>query len=172
MNNDMNVGQYDIKSVGNSTMPSNKWAEFQIYMEAFQSGLIDKTEALKKTEVFDKEGILARFGEISQMQNQLQTYEQQVKELKGDLQTARRESVSARQRTEVERFKSRLSDKESNMKADTKVAISKFKDKVNLEGEKLKLQNQADSRNRLQNEPIDNEMGSEEDVNSLDEESI
>ena len=142
MKNDMNVGQYDIKIVGNSTMPSNKWAEFQIYMEAFQMGLIDKTEALKKTEVFDKEGILKRFGEISQMQSAIANYEQQIKELKGDLQTARRESVSARQRTEVEKFKSRLNERESDMKADTKVAISKFKDKVTLEGKKLEMQNQ------------------------------
>ena len=58
LKNDITVGQYDIKVVGNSTMPSNKWAEFQIYMEAFQTGLIDKTEALKKTEVFDKEGVI------------------------------------------------------------------------------------------------------------------
>ena len=57
------------------------------------------------------------------------------------------------------------------MKADTKVAISKFKDKVNLEGEKLKLQNQAESQNRLQDEPIGKEMDDEVEVTSLEEES-
>ena len=40
-----------------STMPSNKWGEWQMYMEAYQAGLIDKVEALKKTEIFDKEGV-------------------------------------------------------------------------------------------------------------------
>ena len=148
LKNDINVGQYDIKVVGNSTMPSNKWAEFQVYMEAFQMGLIDKTEALKKTEVFDKEGVIKRFSEIAQMQSQMQQYEQQVKDLKGDLQTARRETDNARQRAELEKFKGRLSEKEQQSKADTEVAVNKFENKVNLESEKLRLQNQMNGSSK------------------------
>ena len=60
-------------------------------------GLIDRVEALKKTEIFDKDGILQRTDEVDQLKNQLQSQEQQIKDLSGDLQTARREAVSARQ---------------------------------------------------------------------------
>ena len=38
-------------------MPSNKYAEYQMYMEAYQLGLIDKVEALKKTEIYDKHDV-------------------------------------------------------------------------------------------------------------------
>ena len=139
----LHVGQYDIRVVGNSTMPSNKWAEWQIYMEAFQMGLIDRVEALKKTEIFDKEGVLQRSDEIDQLKQALQQYEERVKDLEGDLQTARRESVSARQRSEVEKFKTRLSETSQKAKADTKVAISKLDNAVKLESERLKKNGQA-----------------------------
>ena len=139
----LHVGQYDIRVVGNSTMPSNKWAEWQIYMEAFQMGLIDRVEALKKTEIFDKEGVLQRTDEVEQLRQAVQQYEERVKDLEGDLQTARRESVSARQRSEVEKFKTRLSEPSQKAKADTKVALGKLDNAVKLEGEKLKKNGQA-----------------------------
>ena len=62
-------------------MPSNKWGEWNVYMEAFQAGLIDKVEALKKTEIFDKEGVLQRTDMVNQLQQQLQQAQEQIKKL-------------------------------------------------------------------------------------------
>jgi exonuclease VII large subunit len=126
MQNNLSVGQYDIRIVGNSTMPSNKWAEWQIYLEAFQLGLIDREEALKKTEIFDKEGVLKRTDAVAQMQQQLAQAEEQMKNLSGDLQTARRSEVASRQRTEVEKYKSELTKIKEGSKADAKVALTKL----------------------------------------------
>ncbi|MDC0480339.1 hypothetical protein OAN76_02545 [Candidatus Marinimicrobia bacterium] len=134
----LHLGDYDIRIVGNSTMPSNKWAEWQIYMEAFQMGLVDRTEALKKTEVFDKEGVLQRMDEVAQMQQQLKQQESQIKDLSGDLQTARREAVSARQRTEVEKYKAELDGMKSQTKAEARVAVSKMNEAVKSEGKTAK----------------------------------
>ena len=128
--NEIQYGEYDIRIVGNSTMPSNKWAEWQIYLEAFQLGLIDRQEALKKTEVFDKEGVLQRLDQIAQMEQMIEQQNQQIKDLSGDLQTARRESVSARQRTEVEKFKTTLKGKEAKQGARAEVALSKMEQAV------------------------------------------
>ena len=140
----LHVGQYDIRVAGNSTMPSNKWAEWQIYMEAFQMGLIDRVEALKKTQIFDKEGVLQRSDEIEQLKQMLGQYEERVKDLEGDLQTARRESVSAKQRSEVEKFKTRLSESSNKAKADTKVALGKLDNAVKLEQQRLTKNGQAE----------------------------
>jgi len=95
------------------------------------------------SEIFDKEGVLQRSDEIDQLKQALQQYEERVKDLEGDLQTARRESVSARQRSEVEKFKTRLSETSQKAKADTKVAISRLDNAVKLESEKLKKNGQA-----------------------------
>jgi exonuclease VII large subunit len=118
-------------------------------------GLIDRTEVLKKNpEIFDKAGVLQRMSEIAQLTQQVQGAQEQIKKLKGDLQTAERESVSNRKQVEVGKFKSRLHDILSDAKADNKVKASKIANMVQLESERLRnstkeaeteMKNQADS---------------------------
>jgi len=143
MMNDLSIGQYDINIIGNSTMPSNKWGEWSIYMEAYQAGLIDRTEALMKTEIFDKEGVLQRIDIVQQLQAQLQGAQEQIKKLAGDLQTADRESIAARQRTEVEKFKGRLKQVELDDKSAKKMQVDKLTNAVKLEVEKSRLRGQS-----------------------------
>ena len=143
IHNDVTVGQFDIRIIGNSTMPSNKWGEWNIYMEAYQAGLIDRNEALKKTEIFDKEGVLGRMDTINKLQQQLQMAQEQIKNLSGDLQTANRESIASRKRTEVEKFKTQLKSYESDTKAKNQISIDKIKSAVNLETEKMRIANQS-----------------------------
>ena len=151
MMNDLTIGQYDINIIGNSTMPSNRWGEWSIYMEAYQAGLIDRTEALMKTDIFDKEGVLQRMDIVAQLQSQLQQAQEAVKNLEGDLQTAHRESISARKRTEVEKFKSELKSQESQSKSANRLAVGKLENAVKLESEKLRLRGQAQEKlERLQ----------------------
>ena len=149
--NDISLGQFDIRVIGNSTMPSNKWGEWQIYMEAYQAGLIDRNEAVKKTEIFDKEGILQRTDEMTKLQQYVQQLEDQLKNVTGDLQTAHRESISARKRTEVEKFKGKLKETELEQKSGTKLSLGRLRDAVKLESEKLRLQNDANKRGETQN---------------------
>ena len=133
-----NIEQHDIRIEPGSTMPTNKWAELSVYLEAFQMGIVDRYEVLKKNpEIFDKEGIMRRTDERQQMQSQIQALEGQLKNLQGDLQTAQRESVQDRKRVEVEKFKSRLSEVSSDSKADRRVQRNKLETEVKLEVEKL-----------------------------------
>tara|TARA_R100001594_G_scaffold89570_2_gene124021 strand:+ start:687 stop:2717 length:2031 start_codon:yes stop_codon:yes gene_type:complete len=148
--NSLSVGMFDIRIIGNSTMPSNKWGEWNIYMEAYQAGLIDKVEALKKTEIFDKEGVLKRADQIAQLQSQLQGAQEQIKKLSGDLQTAQRETISSRQRTEVEKFKGKLKEQEYDSKTKNKVSIDKLSNAVKLESEKLRLATDSEKRSQTQ----------------------
>mgnify|MGYP006402120147 FL=1 len=132
------LDQHDIRIEPGSTMPSSKYAELAVYLEAFQMGIVDRYEVLKKNpELFDKEGIMRRTEEKQAMQQQIQAMEGQIKNLQGDLQTAQRESVSDRKRVEVEKFKSRLSEVSSESKADRRVQRGKLENEVKLEVEKL-----------------------------------
>jgi hypothetical protein len=122
-------------------------------MEAYKLGLIDRVEALKKTEIFDKSGVLQRMDEIAKLQSQLQGAQKTIKDLSGDLQTARRETVSSKQRTEVEKFKGRLKDNELGTKSKNQMSIDKLSNAVKLEQEKLRLRSQAQEKNgKLQNQ--------------------
>ena len=144
--NELSDGNYDIRVIGNSTMPSNKWGEWNVYMEAYQAGLIDKVEALKKTEIFDKAGVLERTDMIAQLQQQLQSAQKEIKKLSGDLQTAHRESISSRKRVEVEKFKGALKEQEFDSKTKNKVSIDKLSNAVKLEAEKLRLATEAEKK--------------------------
>jgi hypothetical protein len=138
--NDLTVGQFDIRVIGNSTMPSNKWGEWEVYMQAYQAGLIDRVEALKKTEIFDKQGVLSRTDEIQKLQGMLQQAQEQIKKLSGDLQTSDRESVASRKRTEVEKFKSKLKEVELNQVANSKIQAGRLNDSVKQEQQRLRKQ--------------------------------
>jgi hypothetical protein len=131
--NDITSGQFDVRIMAGSTMPSNKYAEYQMYMEAYQLGLIDKVEALKKTEIYDKEGVLQRTGEVQRLQSIIGQLQNQIKELSGDLQTAQRESVSDRKRVEVEKFKSKLNKSQVGVDAQLKINAEKQRQKQNQE---------------------------------------
>ena len=86
-------------------------------MEAYKAGLIDKQEVLKKTEVFDMEGVLQRTDVIAQLQQQLKAATEQLKDLQGDMQTLTRENVHLKQKVEVEKFKTQLDSVENKAKA-------------------------------------------------------
>ena len=148
--NDVSIGQFDIRVIGNSTMPSNKWGEWNVYMEAFQAGLIDRQEALKKTEIFDKQGVMQRMDAVQQLQQQLQGAQEQIKKLSGDLQTRDREAVNLRKQTEVEKFKGRLKEQEQSSKADSKIAVGRLSNAVKLESEKLRLNTESQKRSQTQ----------------------
>ena len=115
--NDITVGKYDVIVVTGSTLPSNRYAELEFYMDAYQKGLIDRQEVLKKTEVFDMEGVLQRIDMIQQLQQQVEQQEGEIKRLKGDMQTRDREAINLRKKVEVEKFKSDLDQVSNKAKA-------------------------------------------------------
>ena len=106
--NDITVGKYDVVAVSGSTMPTNRYAELELYMDAYKNGIIDRNEVLKKTEIFDMEGVLQRTDLVTQLQQQLQSAQEQIKDLSGDLQSRDREAVNLRKKVETEKFKSKL----------------------------------------------------------------
>lgn len=110
---DVGVGKYDVVVVSGSTLPTNRMALLNTYMQMYQMGLIDQTEVLKKSELVDLDGVLERSGQMKQMQQQMMAMGEELKKVKGDLQTATREELHAKKRLEVNKFTSDL-DKVSN----------------------------------------------------------
>ena len=129
----LNIGQHDVRIQPGSTLPESKWAIYDVYLQAFQLGLVDRMEVLAKNpEIFDKAGIMQRLNDYDRYESQIQGLQGQVQELEGDLQTARRESVHDRMRVEVSKLKSKLSDISSRGDADRKVKSAKMDTAVKL----------------------------------------
>ena len=136
--NDISLGQHDVRIISGSTLPSNKVAEYNMYLEAYKLGLVDDVEVLKKTEIYDKEGVLQRKGMMAKMQSYIQQLEGQVKELTGDLQTADREAVHAKKQVITEKFKTDLNEIASDAKYKERVKINQLEgviDKADVRAE-------------------------------------
>ena len=136
--NDIGVGKYDIIVVSGSTLPSNRYAELEFYMDAYSKGLIDRQEVLKKTEVFDMEGVLQRIDEVTKLQQQAQAQEEEIKKLKGDLQSRDREAVNLRKRIEVEKFKTELDGVSQKAKAAGTVYEKRLDDSLSTVKQQIK----------------------------------
>ncbi len=127
---DVTSGKYDIIVVGGSTMPSNRWAQLETYMQMYQAGIIDQFEVLKKTEVVDTEGVMQRTSMIQQLQQQNQQLSEELKKVKGDLQTSEREGVHAKKRLEVEKFKSELEKPKEKIKSASALYDARLQDEL------------------------------------------
>lgn len=128
--NDITVGKIDIVVVSGSTLPVNRWARFEYYMELYKNGIIDQEEVLKQTEVADVEGVLRRASEINRLRQALAQAQDQLKMMRGDMQTLQRESMHDRKRVEIEKFKSDLEQEKSRVAASATVFGERLKDEV------------------------------------------
>jgi len=128
--NNISVGKYDVIAIAGSTLPTNRFAELEFYMDAYQKGLVDRTEVLKKTEVFDIEGVMQRMDEVGQLQGQVQQMTETIKKLQGDLQTRDREAVNLRKRVEVEKFKTQLDGLSNKAKSSATVFEKRLDDSL------------------------------------------
>ena len=115
--NDIGVGAYDVVVVTGSTLPTNRYAQLELYMDAYKNQIIDRQEVLKKTEVFDVEGVMQRTDYIGKLEQEVQRMQETIKDLQGDLQTREREVYHAKQKAELEKFKSDLDAQSNKAKA-------------------------------------------------------
>ena len=136
---DLATSNYDITIVSGSTLPSNRWAQAEYYMNMYEKGIIDRQEVLLKSDVVDREGVQARMDQMKQMGGMIEQLQAQVKQLQGDLQTAQRESVSDRKRVEVIQFEKELAKITENMKA----AQSAFESELRREVQSVKEKRKA-----------------------------
>ena len=135
--NDITIGKYDVVVVAGSTLPTNRYAELEFYKDAFQMGLIDRQEVLKKTEIFDAEGVQERMDMIAKLKGALEQAQGEIKKLQGDIQTRDREAVNLRKKAEVEKFKSGLDKIKNKSEAAGSLFDSRLDDTLSLVKNKI-----------------------------------
>lgn len=147
--NRLDIGKYDVIVVTGSTLPTNRYAQLELYMDAYKNGIIDKQEVLKKTEVFDMEGVLKRTDIIGQLQSQLKQAQESIKKLQGDLQTREREAYHAKQKAELEKFKSTLDGTSTKAKAAGTIFEKRLDDAMGQIKKEVREASQKESKKSL-----------------------
>ena len=87
--------RFDVRIIAGATLPLNRWALLEEYFRWYQSGLIDDVAMLAETDIRNKEKIVERKSMVSQMQSQLQSIQELVKEKDGTIETLQRQLVQA-----------------------------------------------------------------------------
>ncbi len=133
---DLSANRYDFKIISGSTLPSNRWARFDVLSNAWERGMLkDPRPILQLLDIPNLDEILEREDMVANMQQQMGQMQEQIKQLSGQLQTKSREVIQAQEKVEVQKFASNL-DKITN-KAESAVVIGQraIQDKIKQVGE-------------------------------------
>ena len=92
---DYNSARFDVRLIAGATMPINRWALLEEYFKWFQAGLIDDIAMIAETDIRNKKGIVERKSMYSQMQGQISSMEESLKDKEGTIETLERQLVQA-----------------------------------------------------------------------------
>ena len=87
--------RFDIRIIAGATMPINRWALLEEYFRWFQSGLIDDVAMIAETDIRNKKQIIERKSMYSQLQGQVSSMEEAIKDKEGTIETLERQLVQA-----------------------------------------------------------------------------
>ena len=128
---DITTNLIDIRVVVGSTKAKSPMADLQRDIQLMGAGIYDKTQGIMNMRTDDdKAGLIQRHGEIAQFQQHIQSLEEQVKKLSGDLQTRERELFHTKMRAEVSEATKSVSQAVSNIKATGKVEQERQRNKT------------------------------------------
>ena len=92
---DYSSARFDIRVVSGATMPINRWALLEEYFRWFQAGLIDDIAMIGETDIRNKKQVIERKSMYSQLQGQLSSMEEAIKDKDGTIETLQRQLVQA-----------------------------------------------------------------------------
>ena len=124
--NDYATAKFDIRIIGGSTLPLNRWALLEEYFKWYQSGLIDDIAMISETDIRNKESIIKRKSIYMQLRSQLEELQGVVTDREGTIETLERQLVQSG-------IKGKVQDADMRIQKDlleTETAQSMFRDKL------------------------------------------
>ena len=139
---DYAASKFDVRIVAGSTLPVNRWAYVAELKELMQLGIIDDIALLAETDIKNKEQIAKRKSMYAQMQSQLGSQEERIKDLSGTIETLERQLVQSGIKDKVMQAAVEINKKKEEVKSEIE------KELVQTEGEQKVLQ--SEMKNQVQ----------------------
>ena len=95
MYNNYASAKFDVRVVPGTGLPVNRWAYLGELKELLQLGVVDDMAVLAETDIRDKEKIAQRKSMYSQLQGTVSQKDDEIKSLKGDVETLRRQVIQS-----------------------------------------------------------------------------
>tara|TARA_R110000850_G_scaffold176938_2_gene302859 strand:- start:78 stop:1550 length:1473 start_codon:yes stop_codon:yes gene_type:complete len=106
--NDYSTSNFDIRIIGGSTLPLNRWALLEEYFKWYQSGLIDDIAMIAETDIRNKESIIKRKSVYMQLRNQVEELGGVVTDREGTIETLERQLVQSGIQSKVQNADMRI----------------------------------------------------------------
>ena len=132
---DISSIKYDIRIISGSTLPVNRWAYLEELKQLMQMGVKDDIALLAETDIKNKENIIKRKSLYSQLQSQLSSLQEAVKDKEGTIETLERQLVQAGIKQKVMQADVEINKKKEEVKSNMN------KQFVQTEGEQKLLRN-------------------------------
>jgi hypothetical protein len=146
--NDYQGADFDIRIVAGSTQPINRWALLDEYFKWYQAGLIDDIAMLEQTDIRNKKQLVQRKSMYSQMQSQIASYEEQVKDQEGTIETLERQLVQAGIKDKINEGTKTLDRTLTQTQAEQKLLQGRMKDTVDLAKKEMQMQQKNNVANK------------------------
>jgi len=120
--NDYGSAKFDVRIVAGSTLPVNRWAYLAELKELMKLGVVDDLAVLAETDIKDKTAIAQRKSLYQQLQQAVQSLEEQVKDKDGTIETLERQLVQAGIKDKIRSVETEL--RKGAVKAQGKMALT------------------------------------------------
>ena len=138
--NDYATSQFDIRIVAGSTQPINRWALLDEYFKWYQSGLIDDVAMLEQTDIRNKKAILQRKSIYAQMESQIKSMEEAVKNQAGTIETLERQLVQHQIKDKVNEGEKQIDRQVNQTAMEQKLLQGRMKDTIDMAKKELALE--------------------------------
>lgn len=150
--NDYETAKFDVRMVGGSTMPVNRWAYLQELKELMNAGVIDQMAVLAETDIRNKSKVADRMDKVQQLQSQLGGLEDQIKDKDGTIDTLERQLVQLGIKDKVRQAEMEIEKGKHSAASDTQKEVYRTQaEQKSLRGD---LANEARMRKQEMNNAV------------------
>ena len=155
---DYGSSRFDIRIIAGSTLPVNRWAYLDELKQLLNLGVIDDIALLAETDIRNKEQIAKRKSLYSQLQGQVGSMEEKLKNANGTIETLERQIVQAGIKNKVMQANVEINKKTAETKAglDKELNLSKAQQKVLREKQQTEVDKQNNRLGMLMDSEINN----------------
>ena len=155
---DYGASRFDIRIIAGSTLPVNRWAYLDELKQLLNLGVIDDIALLAETDIRNKEQIAKRKSLYSQLQGQVGSMEEKLKNANGTIETLERQIVQAGIKNKVMQANVEINKKTAETKAglDKELNLSKAQQKVLREKQQTEVDKQNNRLGMLMDSEINN----------------
>lgn len=131
--NDLTANKYDIKMLSGSTLPSNRWARHEAYMQMWEKGLIRNPEPiLRLTDLPDIDEVIQNEDRLRQAEGIIQNLNDTLKKMEGDAQTKDRMLESADRQVTKAKYEASFKGIQAQLQAWLDTAKARLNDNVKI----------------------------------------